>query len=691
MFRLHKISFASLFFDLFGEKYQSLWNGPFLSASISYKEEITAQATIHEQVYSKPDQASPAGFTYQIRWQEERCEGFLRRAPSNLKSGKEVLYIEKLRVMLKAPWGHALCLEGKNAAPHSSFCVFSKNPFFLYLEEETKAPPGPDLSQRAQMFVSFPPLWRKEDSQSLSLRIAQAPRRKLPLMSRQREGMYIKALEMIWDFGLQSIGMEQKIPLLPFHIFGNIQDAARPSHTSFSRGLSILRKRSSPASFLEKAAAQMELHTGFANSQVLRYSVPYRGLLWHFGERDLSFLKAKRKEFAYKQIKEHIYLQGLMQETSFQKLRSYFDCVLISLARSPAALRDMGDWLDWKEPHSLGQALLQISKGIRSCKLQAALCIAPFLAAKTSRVFREYPELFLKKSHSRHYEAILWNGEEMYIFDLKKPEYLHWLYRCIHTISHKWHFSFLLLEAVELPFAMGLFPISTYKQVLGIIRKAATKKTNIALREDKKQQALGIANHLLPASPEERREKKASFGLRLERILSQMVLENCLHKRFYIYTLDPILEELHNYLGESSKKFRQRKLRLLYTIMALSSRSFFLPFTLTFTSFTEEEFSKMLHLHSLCFRWKPEALFEGSQGLSVMGWYQKAGFLGIWNTSSQVRKLECDLFGQIEGLSMSSLNRAKDYWTEEYLPWYLSEEKLQIALGPYESFIADLR
>lgn len=102
----------------------------------------------------------------------------------------------------------------------------------------------------------------------------------------------------------------------------------------------------------------------------------------------------------------------------------------------------VGDWL----PNSkFPSGMESLATTIRSQGKQAGLWLAPFLAVKSSRLFREHPHWFIKDEKGHFITAGFNWGEQLYALDTTHPQVLEWLRRLMVQVRD-WGFEYVKLD-----------------------------------------------------------------------------------------------------------------------------------------------------------------------------------------------------------------------------------------------------
>ena len=126
----------------------------------------------------------------------------------------------------------------------------------------------------------------------------------------------------------------------------------------------------------------------------------------------------------------------------------------------------VGDWLTMRP--LFGDALDVLAREIRAHGFQPGLWLAPFIVSPRSRLAREHPDWLLKNARGEPVNAgFLW-GSFTRALDLTHPEVQDYIRDLIHTVVHRWGYTFLKLDflyAAALP-GVHSVPGRTRPQVL---------------------------------------------------------------------------------------------------------------------------------------------------------------------------------------------------------------------------------
>ena len=130
---------------------------------------------------------------------------------------------------------------------------------------------------------------------------------------------------------------------------------------------------------------------------------------------------------------------------------------------------------DWAPNNNFPSGMAAMAKKINSNGRIAGLWLAPFIAAKSSRLFQEHPNWFLKDKHGKFVSAGFNWGENLYAIDTTHPDALLWLVELMRKVK-QWGFEYIKLDflyAVALP----------GKRNIDISREAAYRNGLLVVRD----------------------------------------------------------------------------------------------------------------------------------------------------------------------------------------------------------------
>ncbi|GAB4433906.1 MAG: alpha-galactosidase [Anaerolineales bacterium] len=100
---------------------------------------------------------------------------------------------------------------------------------------------------------------------------------------------------------------------------------------------------------------------------------------------------------------------------------------------------------DWEANEKFPSGMQALAEKIKSTGRQAGLWLAPLIAVKSSRLFREHPDWFLKDPGGNFVSAGFNWGEQLYAIDSTHPEALAWLAALMKQVR-AWGFDYLKLD-----------------------------------------------------------------------------------------------------------------------------------------------------------------------------------------------------------------------------------------------------
>ena len=106
--------------------------------------------------------------------------------------------------------------------------------------------------------------------------------------------------------------------------------------------------------------------------------------------------------------------------------------------------RAVGDWLDLAEPFEDQMRLL--ADEIRDAGFTPGIWIAPFVAAKKSRLIEVHPEYVLRDENGKRITAgfnVFWPGRYYYGLDITNPRYEEYLRKVVRTVVGEWGYPYL--------------------------------------------------------------------------------------------------------------------------------------------------------------------------------------------------------------------------------------------------------
>ena len=131
---------------------------------------------------------------------------------------------------------------------------------------------------------------------------------------------------------------------------------------------------------------------------------------------------------------------------------------------------------DWEANKKFPSGMEALAEKIKSTGRQAGLWLAPLIAVKSSRTFREHPDWFLKDPDGRFVSAGFNWCEPLYALDTTHPEALDWLAALMRQVR-AWGFDYLKLDFLYAGALPGVRHTDTpretaYRQGLQVMREA---------------------------------------------------------------------------------------------------------------------------------------------------------------------------------------------------------------------------
>ena len=100
---------------------------------------------------------------------------------------------------------------------------------------------------------------------------------------------------------------------------------------------------------------------------------------------------------------------------------------------------------DWKANRKFPSGMEALAEKIKSTGRKAGLWLAPLLAVKSSRLFREHPDWFLRDERGGLVPAGFNWGERLYALDTTHPGATEWLIALMKQVR-TWGFDYLKLD-----------------------------------------------------------------------------------------------------------------------------------------------------------------------------------------------------------------------------------------------------
>lgn len=100
---------------------------------------------------------------------------------------------------------------------------------------------------------------------------------------------------------------------------------------------------------------------------------------------------------------------------------------------------------DWETNNKFPEGISNVADKIKAAGRQAGLWLAPLLAVRSSRLFNDHPDWFLKDVDNQYVSAGFNWAEPLYALDTTHPEVLDWLAALMRQVR-AWGFKYLKLD-----------------------------------------------------------------------------------------------------------------------------------------------------------------------------------------------------------------------------------------------------
>ncbi len=387
---------------------------------------------------------------------------------------------------------------------------------------------------------------------------------------------------------------------------------------------------------------------------------------------------------------------------SYYKQREKFDTLILNIENQ----RIWGDWLE------LGKKLpiYKLNKIIKSYNLRVGISFPPFLAHSKSKIVKDHPELFLKKERKFISVAVGKNSffakKTLYVFDLTHPNYFLWISQVIKTIVKDWNFTFFdftffnpIYSTLGTRYDSSKSSVEYLNNVIKIIKRTAGKKVTIHIPEEKSWPSIHLIDGIKKKTGYIKRnfwENNTTLFIRsLKKELSRLAYLLPIQNHFPLFSTEATLTLLQNF-----PKLNQRQKYLLLSIIALFGGHLYIQIdynsnTVIRDVYNDPDFQKMLLIHekyknqSLQFLFKSNTnsyrKTENRDPTPVgVGIYQKSMCMVIWNIDTKPKLIDISLPTDI---NLMPFQKGRDYWTDQYIPWYCQKNRIQIGLAPFECFL----
>ena len=100
---------------------------------------------------------------------------------------------------------------------------------------------------------------------------------------------------------------------------------------------------------------------------------------------------------------------------------------------------------DWEANNKFPSGMTALADKIKLTGRKAGIWLAPLIAAKSSKLFRDHPDWFLSDTHGKFVSAGFNWGEYLYTLDTTHPDVLTWLSTLMKQV-HGWGFEYIKLD-----------------------------------------------------------------------------------------------------------------------------------------------------------------------------------------------------------------------------------------------------
>jgi alpha-galactosidase len=131
---------------------------------------------------------------------------------------------------------------------------------------------------------------------------------------------------------------------------------------------------------------------------------------------------------------------------------------------------------DWEPNQKFPSGMNVLAEKIKSTGRQAGLWLAPLIATKSSRLFHEHSDWFLRDKRGRFVSAGFNWGEQLYALDTTHPDVTRWLIALMKQVR-SWGFDYLKLDFLYAGALKGkrykdMPREAAYRESLGMMREA---------------------------------------------------------------------------------------------------------------------------------------------------------------------------------------------------------------------------
>ncbi|MBI3162279.1 MAG: alpha-galactosidase [Chloroflexi bacterium] len=131
---------------------------------------------------------------------------------------------------------------------------------------------------------------------------------------------------------------------------------------------------------------------------------------------------------------------------------------------------------DWEANKKFPSGMVALAEKIKSTGRRAGLWLAPLIATKTSRLFHDHPDWFLRDERGRFVSAGFNWGQPLYALDTTHPDVTSWLVALMKQVR-AWGFDYLKLDFLYAGALKGKRHVdmpreAVYRESLRLMREA---------------------------------------------------------------------------------------------------------------------------------------------------------------------------------------------------------------------------
>lgn len=357
--------------------------------------------------------------------------------------------------------------------------------------------------------------------------------------------------------------------------------------------------------------------------------------------------------------------------------------------------RAIGDWTETNKKFPAGMKYL--ADEIKKTGMRPGIWLAPFLIQKNAELMRSHPDIILRDQKGEPVKATYnpnWGGWA-YCLDVTHPRYKEWIADTIQTIVKRWGYSYLKIDFLFTAGYRGRVYDDTTtaagrtRDALALIRKAAGKDTFIlgcgapmwpSVGQVDAMRISVDVNHIWSGDLMSWLLRDRNYP-NVRGALINTLTRSYMHNRFWINDPDCLM------VRGRDTKLTLEQVYLMSSVMALSGGMLLLSDDLTHLEADRFEiFARAIELNRKCAPHTPLPLGMLEYHFP-RGYYNPAGFLGVWNSSSGPDRIQIPVPA---GVDEGALRNAHDYWTGNKIAWQIENNRIHIALAPFESVVAVL-